>query len=209
MLTLNCIQGSREWVEARLGIPTASQFSRIVTPTGKLSSARDSYLAELLCEWVMGEPVADFQSEWMEWGQAIEGEAFDYFALETDMAVKKVGFIYKDEGRMVGCSPDGMIEDGLDDGVLELKSPMPKTHLLWLARNKLPREHWCQVQGEIWCAGADWGHFMSYHPSLPPLNIRANPDETYQKALDKFIPQFINEIQAGRDRLLELGVQPS
>ena len=82
MITLDCIQGSREWVEARLGIPTASQFSRIVTPTGQLSKARDGYLAELLCEWVMGEPVTDFKSEWMEWGQAIEGEAFDYFALD-------------------------------------------------------------------------------------------------------------------------------
>ena len=47
--------------QCRLGIPTASQFSRIVTPTGQLSKARDGYLAELLCEWVMGEPADRLQ----------------------------------------------------------------------------------------------------------------------------------------------------
>ena len=206
MITLNCEQGSREWVEARLGIPTASQFSRIVTPTGKLSSARDSYLAELLCEWVMGEPVTDFQSEWMEWGQAIEGEAFDYFALETDTEVEKVGFIYKDEERMVGCSPDGLFGG---QGLVELKCPMPKTHLLWLARGTLPKDHYCQCQGALWVTGREYIYFMSYHPSLPPLIVAVTKDEIYQEALDKYIPKFINEIRAGRDRLLELGVQPS
>ena len=36
-------QGSAAWVEARLGIPTSSQFSRILTPGGKLSTSRDGY----------------------------------------------------------------------------------------------------------------------------------------------------------------------
>ena len=36
-------QGSAAWTEARLGIPTASQFSRIITPGGKLSKSRDGY----------------------------------------------------------------------------------------------------------------------------------------------------------------------
>ena len=48
MIELPCQQGSVEWFEARLGIPTASEFSRIVTPTGKLSAARVTYMGELL-----------------------------------------------------------------------------------------------------------------------------------------------------------------
>ena len=47
-------QGSVGWLEARLGIPTASQFSRIVTATGRLSKQRDSYLAELASRMVLG-----------------------------------------------------------------------------------------------------------------------------------------------------------
>ena len=48
MIELPCQQGSVEWFEARLGIPTASEFSRIVTPTGKLSASRHAYMGELL-----------------------------------------------------------------------------------------------------------------------------------------------------------------
>ena len=40
MIILDVEQGSRAWIEARLGIPTASEFSRIVTPGGKLSASR-------------------------------------------------------------------------------------------------------------------------------------------------------------------------
>ena len=40
MIVLDHDQGSIEWIEARLGIPTASEFSRIITPTGKLSKLR-------------------------------------------------------------------------------------------------------------------------------------------------------------------------
>ena len=62
MRVLDVEQGSREWVEARLGIPTASAFKRIVTSTGKLSAQRDAYQAELLSEWVFGEPAKDFDN---------------------------------------------------------------------------------------------------------------------------------------------------
>ncbi|MDP0404881.1 exonuclease, partial [Glaesserella parasuis] len=45
LITLNCEQGTEEWLTARLGIPTATGVSNIVTPSGKKSSAWTSYLA--------------------------------------------------------------------------------------------------------------------------------------------------------------------
>ena len=56
MIALDLQQGSAEWVKARLGIPTASQFSRIITSTGKLSGQADGYMHELLAESLLGEP---------------------------------------------------------------------------------------------------------------------------------------------------------
>jgi hypothetical protein len=38
MITHDVTQGSPEWLEARLGIPTASEFDKIITPTGKPST---------------------------------------------------------------------------------------------------------------------------------------------------------------------------
>lgn len=205
MIVLDCEQGSREWIEARLGIPTASMFSQIVTPSGKLSASRGPYMGKLLAEWALGEPVDNFESEWMERGKFLEAEAFKYYGFVTESKPKKVGFVYKDEARMVGCSPDGLVSE---IGTLELKCPSPGEHLTYLAGGVCPKKYVPQVQGEIWVTGALWGDFMSYHPGLPPFLKHVVPDPAYQDALDTHMPTFIEELLAGRDRLRELGVVP-
>ena len=110
----------RAWIEARLGIPTASEFSKIVTPGGKLSASRDEYIGTLLAEWALGEQDAEFQSEWAERGKLLEPEARDYYRFHRDADVATVGFVYRDDARSVGCSPDGIVGG---DGLLELKCP--------------------------------------------------------------------------------------
>ena len=80
-------QGTVAWQEARLGIPTASQFSRIVTATGRLSKQRDSYLAELLAAWCLGEPVTDFLgTDATERGHVLEPEARKYYAFQRTLS---------------------------------------------------------------------------------------------------------------------------
>jgi len=207
MILLDVEQGSQAWVEARLGIPTASRFSSIVTPKGALSASRDAYLAELLAEWALGYPVQEWLgNEHTERGKVLEPDAFAYYGLVTEREPRACGFVYRDAARMVGCSPDFLVND---DGVGELKCPMAGTHLLWLARGICPREHWAQVQGALWVTRRPWADFMSYYPSLPPLLVRVEPDEAFQAALDKAIPVFIDELIEGRARLLEMGVEPA
>ena len=131
-------QGTLTWLECRLGIPTASQFSKIVTPSGKLSSARDGYMAQLLAEWALGAQVDDFLgTEWTERGKVLEPEARAYYSFQRDVEARTVGFVYKDEGKFVGCSPDGLVGQ---DGCLELKCPKAGTHLMWLAGGGLPQK---------------------------------------------------------------------
>ena len=45
-------QGTPEWTQARLGIPTSSNFDRIVTPGGKATTGdrRINYMRKLLAE---------------------------------------------------------------------------------------------------------------------------------------------------------------
>ena len=66
MIVLDCVQGSQAWIDARLGIPTASQFSRIVTPTGRASTAAEGYTAELLAEWALGYPIKEIRRQRMD-----------------------------------------------------------------------------------------------------------------------------------------------
>ena len=74
MIELPCKQGSVEWHEARLGIPTASEFRRIVTPRGNRSSSRVMPTGgSCLAEWALGEPVGGFTgTEDTERGQVLE-----------------------------------------------------------------------------------------------------------------------------------------
>ena len=173
MIELPCQQGSVQWHEARLGIPTASEFSRIVTPTGKLSAARVTYMGELLAEWALGEPVGGFTgTEDTERGNVLEPDARRYYAFVRDLEPRECGFLCRDGSKLVGCSPDALIGDCSGPGGLELKCPQPGKHLLWLAMGTLPREHFAQVQGCLWVTGWEWWDFMSYHPGLPEFLVR-------------------------------------
>ena len=206
MIILDCEQGSEEWIAARLGIPTASEFSRIVTPGGKPSSSQRKYIAELCAEWALGEPASEFMgTEWTERGKTLEDEARRFFAFERDCDYRQVGLVYADGHGDVAASPDGLVPGR---GPLELKCPMPKTHLLWLADDGLPREHVMQTQGQLWVCGADVGDFMSYCPGLPPLILEVRADPRIQDALSEHVPAFISELTARKQRLIELGVEP-
>ena len=200
MIELDVVQGSEEWIEARLGIITASEFKKVVTATGKLSKTRTRYLGELLAEWLLGYSVNEFDNDWTERGRLLEDDAFKYYGLYTREKPRKAGFCYKDEGRMIGGSPDALVGK---DGVLELKCPGEGMHLVYLVQGELPSEYSSQCQGLLWVTGRKWLDFMSYHPELPPFIIRVEPDEDYHAALDKHMPVFIKEIEQYRVKLRE------
>ena len=192
-------QGTAEWVSTRLGVPTASEFKKIITSTGKLSSQRTGYMAKLLADWYFGEPVSDWQgNEWTDRGSALEQDAFDYYSFFTDSDVKKCGFIWRDESKEVGCSPDGLAGD---DGLIELKCPAVHTHLMYLFQDRVPPEYYTQVQGQIWVSGRSFCDFMSYYPDMPPLVVRVAPDPILQDAFDQHLPKFLDEIREGREKL--------
>ena len=204
MIVLDCEQGSQAWIDARLGIPTASEFSRIVTPTGRASTAAEGYTAELIAEWALGHPVKEFGGNPnTDHGKALEPDARAFYALDTNIDPQTVGFVYQDERKMVGCSPDALVGEL---GVLELKCPRADTHLLWLARDAIPKDHVIQVQGHIWVTGRSWCDFQSYYPGFPSLLKRAEPDDKLQSALDKIMPEFIADLLTARDRLRAMGV---
>ena len=58
MIRYDFPQRSEQWFRVRLGIPTASEFKRIVTPKGwKLSTQAEGYCHRLLAEWMLDAPV--------------------------------------------------------------------------------------------------------------------------------------------------------
>lgn len=184
-------QGTEEWFQARCGIPSASNFDKIVTASGDSSKQREKYLNRLAGEKVSGKSVDGFKSAAMERGVELEAEARSYYEIVTGRDVQRVGFCYHDDGE-VGCSPDGLIGE---DGGLEIKCPEIHTHVEYYRLKKLPTTYYQQVQGSLWVTGRDWWDFLSYFPGLKPLIIRVTPDKDFQEKLEAELEKFCDELK--------------
>lgn len=198
MKTIDCEQYSEPWWEARRGVPTASNFKRIITPaTGKLSAQADDYICELIAEkYHIGamDELSGPATAAMRNGTETEPEARRWYCLEQD-DVREVGFIMTDCGRF-GCSPDGLVGE---NGGLELKCPVGKTHIRYLLDGHLPDEYKAQVHGSLIVSGRAWWDFLSYVPGLPPFKIRVEPDDFTDKlraALEVFWQKYQDTIAA-------------
>jgi len=191
MIILNMLQGSDEWFKIRTGLPTSSNFDKIVTTDGKPSKQREKYLYTLAGEKVSGIKEDTFQSFAMQKGIEKELEARNYYKMLYDVEVQEVGFCLADNG-LYGCSPDGLIGD---DGGVEIKAPLIHTHVSYLLKGKLLEDYYQQAQGSLFVTGRKWWDIMSYYASLRPVIIRVLPDKTFLKALEVELILFCDELE--------------
>ena len=182
-------QRSPEWFAARLGVPSASQFGKIITPTGKRSTQADGYLNRLVAEILTGKSDQQEPNDAMLRGTELEPEARAYYEL-IGGTVEEVGFCLHDDG--FGCSPDGLVGD---TGLLEIKCPLPHTHVEYLREGVLPGLYVPQVQGQLLVTGRVWCDFLSYHPDMRPLLIRVERDEKFIQALHDALLEMVGEIK--------------
>lgn len=194
-------QGSTEWLKLRLGIPTASKFDHIVTPGGKPSSSQDSYLRELLAEVIMGRPIEEIQTSWMERGQLLESKAVEYYEFENDVDTVPVGFITTDDGSY-GASPDRLVGE---NALLEIKCPKPETHVDYLLYSGAAKKYMPQLQGQLLVTGRDYVDIVSYHPDMPTAVSRVHRDEEFIKTLERKLIAFTGRLQAKVEIVRERG----
>lgn len=185
-------QGTTEWKELRAGIPTASQFHRIVTPKGAPSESQDMYLFELLAERLTGEPTFNPSSTWMDRGHELEPEAIRFYCFTREVETEPVGFITNDAGT-IGASPDQLVGD---DGLLEIKVPKPATHIGYLLKSGAAyKEHRTQAQGQLWISEREFNDLLSYNPGLPPALYRVERDEPFIAKMDKELTAFSQRLE--------------
>ncbi len=199
MKIFNVQQGTDEWANLRAGIPTASEFSKLLTPTGKVSTQADGYMLDLLAERFMGHPIDDFKSSWMERGQYLEPEARSFYEFQKDITTERVGFMTNDQ-RTVGASPDSLVGP---EGLLEIKCPSPGVHIGYLLRKPVDSKYYPQIQGQLWISGRKWLDILSYHPEIPPAMVRVDRDEEYIEKLANVVMAFSDELERQHAILLE------
>ncbi len=197
--------GSDEWRKARLGIPTASQFHRIITPAKlQLSKSRTEYMHELIAERLTGRWDDDDAGGYRQRGHDLEPEAIAYYDFQSDAETVGGGFCTTDDGR-VGCSPDRLVlADGKVVRGLEIKCPSPKVHAGYLLSNSHRDEYRLQVQGQMFVCGLPSWDLMSYHPDMPPALIQVDRDEAVMRVLDAFLADFCAELDEMHKRALAM-----
>jgi len=195
-------QGTPAWQALRLGIPTASMFNKIVTPTGKVSAQSAMYANRLAAERFLRRPLDDIGNLfWVERGKDMEPDAVLAYEFERDVKTAKVGFVTTDDGR-IGASPDRLLVDV--PGAVEIKCPAPATHVAYLDQG-FGKDYWCQVQGQLMVTGLEWIDRVSYYPGLPLVCERTARDEAYIALLRDSLNVFCANLDALVERLRAKG----
>jgi len=174
MIIHNIDQHSEAWHEIRCGRVTGTRFKALVA-----KETTDTYkdlLTNIACEIITHRAEETYSNALMEKALELEPVAREVYEDITGNIVKTAGFITRDEDdefeEWIGISPDGMIEDGL----LEIKCPLMRTHMEYIMANKLPAEYRYQVQGQLFVSGLKFCDFMSFAEGMKPFIIRVYPE---------------------------------
>lgn len=197
------VQGTEAWRQARLGRVTASRIADVVAKTKSgWGAMRFNYMADLIAERLTGEAVEGFKSAAMQRGTDTEPQARAEYEFFRDVEVIEAGFVEHPTIAMAGASPDGFVGD---DGLIELKCPLTKTHIDTLLGSSLDGTYVKQIQWQLACTGRAWCDFVSFDPRMPEdlrLFVRRVPrDAEMIVELEAAVVEFLAEVDAKVEQL--------
>ena len=188
-------QRTEEWFAARLGKVTASRVADVLAKIKSGESAsRKNYKMELVVQRLTNKVGESFTNAAMEWGTEQEPFARMAYEAHTGTFVKEEGFVDHPTIEGFGCSPDGIVGEGL----IEIKCPNTSTHIETVLENKAPSKYIPQMQCQMACTGAKWCDFVSFDPRVPEdlqlLIVRVERDQEYIDAMEVEVKQFLSEV---------------
>lgn len=199
-------QNSLDWLMARSGIPTCSEFDNLLTPKFEIRKGQtpETYLARKVAEAWIGGPLPGFMTIDMELGKIREEEAIPWYEFEMTEKVERVGLVTTDDGR-IGCSPDGLIGD---DGGIEVKCPEAHTQVRYLLEGGVPDQYLAQVHGAMFVTGRKWWRFLSYRRGFPPVMVLVERDEKIQATIGEALSGFLAKFHAAINKLEQINDGP-
>lgn len=218
-------QGSEAWFEARRGIPTASEFSTVMSEGRADGTMPNAMIDAMVKEGITASQLAAavkaaktrnsnpaaMRAKYLDRlaAEIITGlpdpDSFTNAHLERGKEMEAearalYAFTYEPVTQVgfIRNGKKGASPDSLvgANGGLEIKTAMPTVHLPRLRAGKLPSEHRAQVQGNLWVSEREWWDFMSYWPGLPPLVVRVHRDEAYIAKLSAAVDAFNEDLES-------------
>jgi len=188
-------QRTEEWFNARLGKVTASRVADVLAKIKSGESAsRKNYKMELVVQRLTGKAGESFTNAAMEWGTEQEPFARMAYEAHTSTFVKEEGFVDHPTIEGFGCSPDGIVGEGL----IEIKCPNTANHIETVLENKAPSKYIPQMQCQMACTGAKWCDFVSFDPRVPEdlqlFVVRVERDQEYIDSMEVEVKQFLSEV---------------
>jgi predicted phage-related endonuclease len=130
----------------------------------------------------------------MEWGTEQEPFARMAYEAHTGTFVKEEGFVDHPTIEGFGCSPDGIVGEGL----IEIKCPNTANHIETVLESKAPSKYIPQMQCQMACTGAKWCDFVSFDPRVPEdlqlFVVRVERDQEYIDSMEVEVKQFLSEV---------------
>jgi predicted phage-related endonuclease len=176
------MQGSDEWLAARLGMLTASEMKLLVSPQLKAlnNDKTRAHIWELLAQRITQHVEPAYISDDMLRGREDEIAARDLYA-EEYAPVTECGFMVRDFGGFrIGYSPDGLVND---DGLIECKSRRAKFQVETIVGGEVPTDYLVQIQTGLLVSGRAWCDFISYSGGLPMAVYRVPADPNMAEAI--------------------------
>jgi hypothetical protein len=200
---IECEQRSDAWRAARLGKLCGSKAADMLAKRndGKPAAGRTNLLTQLVLERVTGRSQeGGYQSKYMEQGTEREADAAGYYEALTGRLVFPVGFL-QHPTLAAGVSLDGYIgELEQPEGIVEIKCPIPATHLEYLETGVVPGDYLKQIAHALWITGAQWCDWVSFNPDFPePLRaklVRVEASLIDLKAYEGLVEIFLREVDA-------------
>lgn len=155
MIEVKIEQGTPEWHKARAGKITGTRLANV------FKSDNLTLIDELIAEIVTGTTEEGVTTKAMQNGKDTEPIVRLIYQEVKGINIEEVGFCLAEWNDYLALSPDGFTFDRL--GAIEIKCPIPKTHVKYIRQNQIPNEYKYQVYNYFLVnTELEWLDFISY-----------------------------------------------
>lgn len=178
-------QGSKEWLVSRLGFFTGSRIGDLMTSGKKgelFGKTALSYIYEVCAERDLLQSYIDddylfkiyqqqvsINNKFIEFGHDNEDFAAERYQLATGFELEECESIQHPAIPYFSASPDRIAIKGGMKKVVEIKCPLPKTFMEYMAEVKdndtlkaVNPKYFHQIQAEMACTGLDRADFVAF-----------------------------------------------
>ena len=202
MKFIEALQGSAEWLQARAGCITASNFSAaisVLTRTsgekraGDPTDAADKYAGTVALERISQRPYGEPVKAWvLDRGHELELIARVRYESRTGLLAEEAG-VCKTDDNWFGYSTDGLVDD---DCLIEIKCPIDPNKIAAMFKTGDVSEYIHQIQGGLWITGRTWCDFIMYVPDLVSVGNDLYVKRIYRD--DDFIDSMVDQLMKFR-----------